>query len=310
MPDKYSYNSRTKRDDLIKIIEAMKADMNAATEGIYDPIAEKKTEEKKQTLSKAKESIDMGIFNTSVTDRYNAIQEAITIKQKELEELIGVEKEYLDLTAMMNTKEKVISDLEEEKEAKIEDYSQKIADLREQLFSLEAERKEEEKIYKANLDKTREEENKQYEFDLNIKRSQEERIWQKEKAIREEALAVKETEIKDRENHLVEMQDQIDELTAKVEEIPDLIEKAKEDAIKATEAEYERKKAIKESYSKKAKEAEEKLTTETIARKDQEIAELKAKLATAEERLNNAYDKINEVAIQSAKASQIQTIEK
>lgn len=310
MPDKYSYNSRTKRDDLIKIIEAMKADMNATTEGIYDPIAEKKTEEKKQTLSKAKESIDMGIFNTSVTDRYNAIQEAITIKQKELEELIGVEKEYLDLTAMMNTKEKVISDLEEEKEAKIEDYSQKIADLREQLFSLETERKEEEKIYKANLDKTREEENKQYEFDLNIKRSQEERIWQKEKAIREEALAVKETEIKERENHLIEMQDQIDELTAKVEEIPDLIEKAKEDAIKATEAEYERKKAIKESYSKKAKEAEEKLTTETIARKDQEIAELKAKLATAEERLNNAYDKINEVAIQSAKASQIQTIEK
>lgn len=310
MPDKYSYNSRTKRDDLIKIIEAMKADMNAATEGIYDPIAEKKTEEKKQTLSKAKESIDMGIFNTSVTDRYNAIQEAITIKQKELEELIGVEKEYLDLTAMMNTKEKVISDLEEEKEAKIEDYSQKIADLREQLFSLETERKEEEKIYKANLDKTREEENKQYEFDLNIKRSQEERIWQKEKAIREEALAVKETEIKERENHLIEMQDQIDELTAKVEEIPDLLEKAKEDAIKTTEAEYERKKAIKESYSKKAKEAEEKLTTETIARKDQEIAELKAKLATAEERLNNAYDKINEVAIQSAKASQIQTIEK
>ena len=160
---------------------------------------------------------------------------------------------------------------------------------------------------KLELERTREQE--EYTYNLERAKAKENDSWNDQKAKREKELADREAVVKEREAAVAEKDQVIAKLNAEIEELKAQIVKDVAEALKQGESKAEKTCAIKIA----AIEKDSKWQAEILKK---EIASLKEfndeKVREAQElrtKLDDAYTRIQEMALEQAKASAPRVIE-
>ena len=310
-------NTKKEILEALKEAEAKLAERREANTTTADVVRVKEVEAKKND---AKEIVEMNILNSDITAKYKSLLDTVDMLERKVQELHEVKAGLDTLEALMivqnNTKANFEAEMAEKKatfdktmqERKAEEEAS-IEKLRAKYSKLMDELREEYHELKKELEKTRKREIEEYEYKLKRERAIENDKWQDEKASREKTLSAKEAAVAEREALVQEKDVKISTL---MNEIASLEAKAKENiaiALKEGEAKAEKTCAIKVAGIKKDAEWQDEIAKREIASlkaaliaKEEEVTELRSKL-------DNAYTRIQEMAIEQSKASTPRLVE-
>ncbi|KAI4453812.1 atp-dependent clp protease proteolytic subunit [Holotrichia oblita] len=306
-----------------KVVELLK-EKDAAK---LDPAKEVAQKAATSTLEKAaaivKADIGMQINNmaNAVTDalnkalseintraaNYKELDDAIKLKAAELDELFKIESSAFALIALINMQEEqrtsFESDMAERKEKANADLQAILADIQERRVTFQAEMSQLKKDIEAN----RKREDEEYRYNRDRAHKLENDKWEDTKTARKKAFQEELDEMQDgldaqrdnlnkREESIVAREKAVEGLEAKVAEIPQLIEAAVTKATKDADAASSRSYAFKEMLAKKEAESAKALADAQIKTLQDALATEKARNATLEEKLDNAYAKIESIS--------------
>lgn len=310
-------NTKKEILEALKEAEAKLAERREANTTTADVVRAKEVEAKKND---AKEIVEMNILNSDITAKYKNLLDTVDMLEREIQELHEVKAGLDTLEALMivqNNKKATFETEMAEKKANFDELmAQKKAEeeadieaLKARYNKLSAELREEYAELRKELEKTRKREAEEFEYNLKRERAIENDRWADEKASREKVLAAKEAAVAEREALAEEKDIKISTL---MNEIASLEAKAKENiaiALKEGEAKAEKTCAIKIAGIKKDAEWQDEIAKREIASlkaalkaKEEEAAELRSKL-------DNAYTRIQEMAIEQSKASTPRLVE-
>lgn len=293
--------------------EALKKsqEMDALKESPADKVEKAR---KEAVVANADKAVDSNIFNEEITKQYEDLKEAIAMKKAELKDLYDIEAQAASLAAIINaSKEKkyqldeeykdIKAFQEEERKKAVEEKVQELEELQASIETvkeqIQAVRREE--ISKVNKERKREEE--EYAYNLKRERKKENDAWEDEKAAREKEIAIKEANA---EAMLAEAESKVEELQtlkAKVDQIPTLIAEAEtrgqEAGEKAAGKEYGYQKAMYE----KEKDYEISKLQDQVDRLKEAKEDAETKAWQLQEKLDEAYAKMNALASDTVKAN-------
>lgn len=277
-------------------------------------------ERKQECVNKAEALIEKNILNESIIEEYQALKETKINLEKEI-------KELYDIKYTANTLEAMIITQEEIKEQNANEYNQKVECLTKEYKSIEDSLKEKEqklkedianmeidakKNHKELLDKLaleRKRNEEEYTYNLNRQRQKENDAWEDEKATREAELKKREDILTERENSFAEELKTLAALKNTIEEQKKQIEQAyingKAEGKEKAGKEYGISKAALEKEFK----AELRIKENELAMTTDRLNEALSKLSATEEKLETAYNKINETAKVVAQNSGTKIIE-
>lgn len=248
------------------------------------------------------------------TQNLQTVKEAIAIKEAELKELFGIEKQAHTLAGLVNAHQEL--KLSQEKEL-AEEKEKATLELEEITKQIEVARKEYEKQIKEHketlaLQKKRGEEEFKYDFARHKKQSydqlEDELAGKRKEFDAEMEKANKELDtykasLNEREEKLIEREQKMKELETEVASIPDKITEVKKEAKAKADAEMKRVLAIREAAFKREVEADKRiLETERDNLKKQLQASNEA-ISTLQTKLDEAYKRIQEMGIQMVSSS-------
>ena len=294
----------------------------ANKEKIYEEVEKDQTSDLKDLAHKLK------VFAMSIEDanelydknqqnefnRYKDLNLAIQLKNEELTNLYGIEKELFNLSAILNAQAEKKEELKEEYNKLEKELNEKYqnfkAEINNKIRIEELEYKNKKEKYQQIQD--REAEEFEYEFERNKKiklNDLEDIIKEKEKEIN-----VKVEEMNKREYSIDEKEDYIKELEDKVSKIPEMIKDAEtiayQNGVDKTKKSNDYQKNILEtSHKGKIDLLESKIEslTEKLDSANSEIVDLKNKLSESYNKIENMANKSME---SSSNASYIKSLEK
>ncbi len=181
-------------------------------------------------------------------EKYKNLNKAIKLKQNELEEIYGIEKEAAKLAAIIEAQNQIKEDFEEDmaenRERQESELTVKRNQLEKQITETKATWEKEKSEYlekvaeeKSNNDKEQIRENEEYGYQLkrtreleqnkfaDAKEQTEKEIYQKKDEF-EQFRQIKGKELDEREKHITEREQIMDELQEKVDFFPAQLEKA------------------------------------------------------------------------------------
>jgi chromosome segregation ATPase len=194
-----------------------------------------------------------------------------------------------DAEAELKATQELVKTMKEEAEQEIEDAKNEAADI--------AKKKSEEDEYNFK----RERQIKLDKVDDEIKEK-----WKVHKANVEQEkddLKVKSKELDEREEDLAKKEDRLEELESKVEAFPDELVQAKEQAAKDAIAKEGKSHAIEIAALKREAENKDKyheIQIQSLEEKNRDLAE---KNETLQDKLDEAYTRIQQMAIEQSKAN-------
>lgn len=263
------------------------------------------TQRKVVVEENAGKAVESKIFSEEITQQYKDLQESLADKKAELKELYEIEANASTLAAIINAaKEKEYQlnvEYKEKKAAMEADHRATIDKMQSELEELndskdsardEVRAARADEIAKVKLERSREEE--EYAYNLKRQRKIENDKWEDEKAEREKALIVREEAAKEMFAEAEAKLDELEELREKVAEIPTLIEKAEEAA-----KEYGYKKNL---YEKEKGYEIDKLE-DKVSMLEEKLALEERKTVALQEKLDEAYTKMNTLASETVKAN-------
>lgn len=279
-----------------------------------DPVAEKLKAKNAEIIASADETAKQSIFAPEILEKYNNLCAAITMKEKELQDLYGIEAKANSMIALVNAyKDKELEiketlknkkdEADAEYEAKKAEIEAEIAELKNKKESILKSIDEESKVLVEELKKTRKREEEEYTYNLNRERKIAEDKWTDEKAVREKALDDREEELNEREAAITGKEDYMEELKQKVEGIPALVEQATADGIKKGKADADKSNAFEVRAINTKNEYEQKALNDTISRLESDLAAKKEENAMLHEKLDAAYAQMKELAAETVKST-------
>lgn len=310
-------NTKKEILEALREVEAKLAEKRAVMTTTADTAKAAEVVTKKAT---AKEIIDMNILNDEITNKYNDLLSTIDVLTKEIEELheikIGLDTLEALLIVQNQKKAEFDADLAEQKANLEREILEKkaaakedIEDLRNKYDLLFKDLQDEYAAAKKKLELERTREQEEYTYNLERAKAKENDSWNDQKAKREKELADREAVVKEREAAVAEKDQVIAKLNAEIEELKAQIVKDVAEALKQGESKAEKTCAIKIA----AIEKDSKWQAEILKK---EIASLKEfndeKVREAQElrtKLDDAYTRIQEMALEQAKASAPRVIE-
>ena len=309
----------TKKEILEALQETEKELANLRTANMTTADVVKK-EEIKVKEEQAADLINMNILNDTITTQYKSLIDTIAMYKSKIEELhkIEVGLDTLESIVIVQHKkeeeyrianEKALTDFKLEYAEKKMAAEQEIADLKTTFAKTKATLQDEYNQLKKDLEKQRNREEEEYNYNLKRERAIENDKWIDEKTIREKELAVREAAIIERENRIAEMDAKIEELTANYNTLLEEQKVKLEKAFADGEAKAEKTCTIKINAIKKDADWEAELAkskiealNKAILAKEDEAKELRAKL-------DSAYTRIQEMAIEQSKSAAPRIIE-
>lgn len=247
----------------------------------------KEKEIKKGKVEKANNLVGKEILNESIVEEYNALLDTKKELENEIKDLYQIKTGAYTLEAM-----KIAYD--EELKAHKEQISALEKEIKDKATELKRTREEEEKEYEFQRDKKRREEERQYE----TKRIEKELVLQE----REKAVSEREKAIKDKEKEFTELEKQVASLTDELEvKFKEGKETGKKEADKSNVFE---KRAMENKHNSEV----EKLQNRIDLLEDALETE-KDRNNTLSEKLDKAYEKINNTALEVAKNSGTKVID-
>ena len=318
--------SNTKQEMLEAYNVALKQ-LEAQREAELKP--EKRLEEKKakeviqvaESLSSegvAKEistlKIEAGTMLAQISDRleeeigkFKAVQNAIVLKEKELQELYEIEKSAMTLAALIESQNQKRQVFESEMAEKKEALSQEIETLR-------AERENEKKDYEEGIKerdvaekKKREREKEEYEYSFKREQKLAKDKFEDEKAKLEKELHLKkeqmESELKEREKVIAEQENELNELRKKVGAFPKEMEAAMTKAIKETTEKLNLEAKNREELQKREFIGERNVLTTRIESLEKIVKEQSEQITKLTQQLEKAYQQVQEIAVKTIEGS-------
>ena len=268
----------------------------------------------------AENLINMNILNDTIVNQYKSLKDTISMYESKLQELhkIEVGLNTLESIAIVQrqkeeeyktTNEKIIADFKLEYAEKKMAAEENITQLKAEYAKSKTKLQEEYNQLKENLEIQRKREAEEYDYNLKRERAIENDKWEDEKALREKTLSDRELAIIERENNIKELDVKIEELTANynnlLKEQQVKIDKAFTDGIaKAKKSCAIEIASIKKDAEWKAELDKSKIEAlnQTLLTKEEEAKELRAKL-------DSAYTRIQEMAIEQSKNAAPRIIE-
>ena len=247
--EKSKLNAEQVREETKNIKTVEKADKTAASNV--------STELHSLKISINKELTSLSDKIEAEAEKYENLNQAIKLKQTELAEIYGIEKEAAKLAAILEAQNQTKEDFEKEIAGKRERQENELTTKREQLENQIAETKtawEKEKAEyletfaekKNNNEKEQIRENEEYEYQLKRTRELEQNKFADEKEQIEREIKqkkdefeqfrqTKSMELDEREKHVAERELIMDELREKVDSFPAQLEKDVDASVKQAE---------------------------------------------------------------------------
>lgn len=262
----------------------------------------------------AAKAVESSVFSEEITQQYKDLQESIESKKAVLKELYDIEANASSLAAIINaTKEKQYQLEADYKARKVEldnEYKANVdknqAELKEMQEAISLARKEvrdarADELEKVHIERKREEE--EYAYNLKRQRKIENDAWEDEKAEREKILNDKEAAA---DNMFAEAEaklDELEELREKVAEIPTLIANAEKEGREAGQKEAAKEYGYKKTMYEKEKEYEIGKLEDKVSMLEEKLAQEESKAVALQEKLDEAYSKMNTLASDTVKAN-------
>ena len=303
----------TKQEIMEAYEEAMKK-IAESESGKDDPVAAAKAENDNKIIESAQMIVEDNILNPVIIERYENLKTAIEMKNKELQELYGIETKANSLVAMINAykdKEIELKDKYNARTKELDDeFTKKESILKDEIASLEKSKEdlinkiqnESDELIKS-LNKKHKREEEEYEYNLKRSRKVENDRWEDEKAAREKELTEREAAVKADEAELADRTSYIEELEKKVEEIPELIQDAKDKAFAEGKAKADKSNAFEVRALKQQNDYNTQILEDKVDRLYSEVDSLKAEKANLQAKLDDAYAQMRELAAETVKST-------
>ncbi len=276
--------------------EIMKAVDSLASEGVVHSIVEIKAETG-NLLSRISDKMEEEVH------KYVKVKEAIEIKEKELCEIYEIEKNAQTLTALIESQVRKREEFEQETADKKEAFDREIAQAREEW-------EREKKLYEIKLKefeetekKRRQREKEEFEYSFKRQKQTERDKFEDEKVkLKKEMQVEKETfekELAEREAKIAEKEDELNNMRDKVNSFPKELEATVHKAVKETleKCNLERKSA--EEFQKKVFEGERNVLMTKIETLEKRVEEQNEQIIRLSQQLDDAYQKIQYIAVKS-----------
>lgn len=268
-----------------------------------DPIKEEKVHHEKEVVEKTRVNVEQNIFSADLIRKFNELEEAIKYEEEKLKALYGVEKELQDITIAVNAGKDVISKIENEKIQKQNELESRIKDLEDTFKQKSSELMKDYDDKNKSLKLDREREVEEYTYNLKRERERENNAWEDAKAKRELELSKKEKETENIYNEVKSKMEYIKELENKVSQIPELLKaeynRGQEEASSKLKLEFDHEKAL----SQKDYENSINRLNDKIEALSNELSKTNKQNNTLQEKLDNAYIEIKELATKTVESA-------
>jgi hypothetical protein len=283
-----------KAKEVIQVAESL------STEGVAKEISNLKIEASR-TLAQISDRLEEEV------NKFRAIQSAITLKEKELQELYEIEKSAVTLAALIESQNQKRQQFESEMAEKKESLGQEIETLR-------AEREREKNDYEAEIKerdmaekKRRDREKEEYEYSFKREQKLTKDKFEDEKAKLEKEILIKkgqmESELKEREKVIVEHEGELNELRKKVGAFPKELETTVAKAIKETTDRLNLEAKNREELVKKEFIGERNVLTTRIDSLEKIVKEQSEQIAKFSQQLEKAYQQVQDIAVKTIEGS-------
>lgn len=235
--------------------------------------------------------------------KYGTLQEAVEAKKAELDEVYEIEKSAFSLAALIESQRQKRQEFEDqvsrEKERLMAEIQETRANWDEEVKTREATLKEKALAEQKTRDREREEYLYQFKREQKLEKDKVEDLRSK---IEKELAAKKETvekELSQRESQVAEREAESDSLREKVARIPQDLDAAAAKAWKEAGENYRVQLKNREEILSREAEGERNVLNTRIALLEKETAEQNAKIRELSEKLDLAYQKVQDVALKA-----------
>ena len=283
-----------KAKEVIQVAESL------SSEGIAKEISHLKIETGK-TLAQISDRLEEEIA------KFKAVQSAIALKDKEIQELYEIEKSAVTLAALIESQNQKRQAFELEMTEKKEALSQEIETLR-------AEREKEKKEYedetkeRDSLEKKKRDRDKE-EYDYSFKREQKltKDKFEDEKTKLEKEIHLKkeqmEAELKLRERAIGDREEELNDLRKKVSVFPKEMEAALSKAVKETTEKLSQEAKNREELQKRESLGEKNVLTTRIESLEKTVKEQSEQITRLTQQLEKAYQQVQDIAVKTIEGS-------
>ena len=261
--------------------------------------------------------IEIGKVLTQIGDKledevnkFKAIQSAIELREKELQELYEIEKSALTLAALIETQNQKRQQFEAEMTARKEELNQ---DIQTQRLEWAKEKEEYEgQIKERDLTEKKKREREKEEYDYSFKRQQmlAKDKFEDEKAKLEKEIQLKkaqmESELKEREKVIAQKEEELNDLRKKVSLFPKELETTVGKAVKETTEKLNLEAKNREELLKKEFIGDRNVLTTRIESMDKTVKEQNAQIAGLTQFLEKANQKVQEIAVKALESASAQ----
>ena len=289
-----------KRLEEKKAREVIQVAESLSSEGVAKEISNLKIETSK-TLAQISDRLEEEV------NKFRAIQSAITLKEKELQELYDIEKSAVTLAALIESQNQKRQAFESEMAEKKESLNQEIETLR-------AEREKEKKDYDEEIKerdigekKRRDREKEDYEYAFKREQKLAKDKFEDEKAKVEKEIQTKraqmENELKEREKVLTEREEELNDLRKRVSTFPKEMEAVVNKAIKETTERLQLEAKNREELQKKEFIGERNVLTTRIESLEKTVKEQNEQISKLSQQQEKAYQQVQEIAVKTIEGS-------
>lgn len=269
----------------------------------FSPAVEAKEKEDMAIVESAEKSVKENLFSEELSKKFSDLEAAIEIKSAELQEMYGIEKELQNITVAVNAGKELSAKIELEKAAKKAELAELTETLQKEYEKKEKELSDNYAIYSADLKKKREREVEEYEYNLKRSREKENDEWEDIKAEREADIQAREFKAQAMFEEAEAKVAYIAELEEKVNSIPELIEKAKVEGAEAASKEDAREYGYKKTMAEKEFGYEKQRLEDKVESLSAELSKVLSANVALEEKLDNAYAQIRELATKTVEST-------
>ncbi len=269
----------------------------------YEPEKEEKKQKVEKAIEVSRENVEQKIFSEELNNKFKDLEIAIEAEEEKLKKLYGVEKELNNLVVVINAGKDYMAELENEKKAKTEELNNRISELEEQYKTKEEELEKEYDTKAKILKLERDRELEEYNYKTKREREIANNKWEDEKLNRESLLAKKEEEISNLLEEAETNATYVKELEEKVNEIPTLLEKEYARGKKEATSELEKEHKYNTEMIKKDFQNTIDRQNDKIESLKQEVEKSNVEKNSLQEKLDQAYNQIKEMATKTVEAT-------
>ena len=276
-----------------KAVEVAEA---ASAEGALQQISNLKSEIGKM-LSQLSEKLEKEV------SEYNAVKEAIHVKDRELREIYDIERSAASLAALIEAQDQKKQEFEAEMSARRKELEDQILENRLRYENEKHQFKTEIEEMKAAEKRRREREKEEYQYSFEREQKLAREMFEDEKTKLEREVQLRSEDIDQREKAIAAKEEELAELRSKLESFPEEKEAAVNEAIKETTERMQAEARNREEFLAKEFEGERNVLKTRIEVLEKTISEQSVQMATLLQQLQKSYGQVEGIALKAVESS-------